>query len=239
MAHEAYFTVDMEPDCPPYLSGWRGVDEGAPALFSLLARRSIPATLFLTGALVRRNPDQVRAWAEAGHDLGCHGDAHVRFSRQSPEAAYADLARATETLSRYTEVRSFRAPNLDLPRALLPRLHQLGYRIDSSEGRHKHLGATLRREAGLLRVPASTTSSVLRLPPSIVAPILRLLPDPLVLFIHPWELVELRRERLRLDCRARTGPTALAALDGLFTRLTEAGYRWRLLGELDSRGRGV
>jgi peptidoglycan-N-acetylglucosamine deacetylase len=229
---EACFTVDMEPDCPPYLSGWRGIDEGAPALLALLGRHRIPSTMFVTGALVRRDPDRVRAWAEAGHELGCHGDAHVRYSLQSRPAAYEDLARATETLSRFGPVRSFRAPNLDLPPWLLPRLAQLGYAIDSSEGRHKHLRARVRREAGLLRIPASTTSSLLRLPPALVAPILSLLPSPLVLFVHPWELVDLRRERLRFDCRARTGPPALAALDGLFHRLTEAGYRWTRLCDL-------
>src|SRR5688572_1200135 len=109
----AFFTVDMEPDCPPLRAGWRGIDEGAPRLMELLARHDIPATLFVTGALVRRSPDLVRAWAERGHELGCHGDAHVRFSTLAPHAAHADLARATESLSRFGPVRSFRAPNLD------------------------------------------------------------------------------------------------------------------------------
>jgi peptidoglycan/xylan/chitin deacetylase (PgdA/CDA1 family) len=229
----ACFTVDMEPDCPPFLSGWRGIDEGAPRLFALLRRWSIPATLFVTGALVRRDPGQVHAWADEGHELGCHGDAHVRFSTMAPAAALDDLRRATDTLARLGgPPRSFRAPNLDLPRALLPRLGELGYTLDSSEGRHKHPRARVRREAGLLRVPASTTSSLLRLPPALVAPLLRLLPSPLVLFVHPWELVDLRRERLRLDCRARTGPPALAALDGLFARLIAAGYRFGRMDEL-------
>jgi peptidoglycan/xylan/chitin deacetylase (PgdA/CDA1 family) len=220
----ACFTVDMEPDCPPYLSGWRGVDEGAPKLFELLRRWAIPSTLFVTGALVRRDPDRVRAWAADGHELGCHGDAHVRFSTMAPQAAFDDLRRATDALSALGTVRSFRAPNLDLPAPMLPVLRELGYALDSSEGRHKHFRARVRREAGLLRVPASTTSSLLRLPPWLVAPILKRLPSPLVMFIHPWELVDLRRERLRFDCRARTGDTAVAALDGLFARLKEAGY---------------
>ncbi len=227
-----YFTVDMEPDCPPYLSGWRGIDEGAPRLMDLLERWSIPATLFVTGALARRKPEQVRDWIARGHELGCHGDAHVRLATMSTRAAREDLARATETLSRFARVRSFRAPNLDLPYPLLPVLAQLGYELDSSEGRHKHLFARMRRDPLLLRVPASTTSSILRLPPALTAPILSRLAAPLVLFIHPWELVDLRRESLRFDCRARTGPPALAALDGLFARLVAGGARFARLDEL-------
>jgi hypothetical protein len=156
----------------------------------------------------------------------------VRFSALAPRAAADDLRRATETLAAIAPVRSFRAPNLDLPRALLPLLAELGYAIDSSEGRHKHFRARVRREAGLIRVPATTTSSILRLPPQIVAPLLRLLPSPLVLFVHPWELVDLRAAKLRFDCRARTGPPALAALDGLFARLTAAGYRFSRMDSL-------
>ena len=228
----AYFTVDMEPDCPPYMAGWRGIDEGAPQLFSLLRRHSIPATLFITGALVRRDPELIRRWADDGHELGCHGDAHVRFSTLAPHAAYEDLRRATDSLQQLGPVRSFRAPNLDLPKSLLGRLAGLGYALDSSEGRHKHLSARVRREAGVLRVPASTTSSLLRLPPWLIAPILRRLPSPLVLFIHPWELVDLRKEQLRYDCRARTGPPTLAALDGLFERLIAAGFQFSRMDEL-------
>jgi hypothetical protein len=33
-----------------------------------------------------------------------------------------------------------------------------------------------------------------------------------VLFVHPWEFVDLRRERLRFDCRFKTGGQALDAV---------------------------
>jgi hypothetical protein len=56
------------------------------------------------------------------------------------------------------------------------------------------------------------TSSVLRLPRAIRDPWLLALRDPVVLFVHPWEFVDLTRERLRLDCRFRTGAVALQCL---------------------------
>jgi hypothetical protein len=56
------------------------------------------------------------------------------------------------------------------------------------------------------------TSSVLRLPRAIRDPWLLSLRDPVVLFVHPWEFVDLTQERLRLDCRFRTGAIALQCL---------------------------
>ena len=38
------------------------------------------------------------------------------------------------------------------------------------------------------------------------------LSDPVVLFVHPWEFVDLTHETLRYDCRFRTGAFALRAL---------------------------
>ena len=42
-------TVDLEPDCPPFLQGFRGVEHGVPSLLSLLDELEIPATFFTTG----------------------------------------------------------------------------------------------------------------------------------------------------------------------------------------------
>ena len=66
-----------------------------------------------------------------------------------------------------------------------------------------------RASTRLNRVPASTTSSVLRLPRAVRFPIFATLADPVVLFVHPWEFADFRHSNLRLDCRFRTGQTAL------------------------------
>jgi hypothetical protein len=60
------------------------------------------------------------------------------------------------------------------------------------------------------------------------------LASPVVLFIHPWEFVDLTRERLRLDCRFRTGDPALRAVlevVALFRKRGAAFVRMRQLGE--------
>ena len=63
------------------------------------------------------------------------------------------------------------------------------------------------------------------------------LSSPVVLFVHPWEFVDLTRERLRLDCRFRTGDPALRSVmevlallrarGAMFLRMTELGARVR------------
>lgn len=216
---EVFFTVDVEPDCPPYLHGWRGVTEGLPQLLDLLAGEKVPATFFVTGQTAERFPDTVHELVTAGHELGCHGHSHGRFGTMDRAQAELELSKASSVLRRFGPTTAFRAPNLDLPDAFLPLLVEAGFGVDSSEGSHRldhrvRRATRARRETtGLLRLPASTTSSVLRLPPGLRDPWLARLERPVVLLFHPWELVDLRGERrLRWDCRAGTGPRALAAV---------------------------
>ena len=53
---------------------------------------------------------------------------------------------------------------------------------------------------------------MLRLPSAPLRFRLNRLESPAVLFVHPWEFVDLRREKLRIDCRWRTGDVALKQL---------------------------
>ncbi len=205
------FTVDIEQDCPPYLNTWRGIEEGLPRLLKLLESEKVPATCFTTGEVARRYPEAVRAVVAAGHELGCHGDTHAAFDRMRAADADRELAAASSTLRSFGQVDSFRAPYLRFPRAFVPLLARHGYSLDSSEGRHKRFRAIVRREGAVLRIPASITSSTLRWPPIARNLLLAQLAEPVVVFVHPWEFIDLRRERLRFDCRFRTGDAALEA----------------------------
>ncbi|MBW3534738.1 MAG: polysaccharide deacetylase family protein [Gemmatimonadetes bacterium] len=230
------FSVDVEPDCPPYLAGWRGVEEGLPALLGLLADAEVTATFFTTGETAERHPAAVASIVAAGHELGCHGHTHRRFDGMDPADARDEVERSSATLRAFAPVTSFRAPNLSLPDACLPLLEDAGYRLDSSEGAYKParwagaaaraLGLRPRPETTLRRVAASTTSSALRLPPALRDPILLALASPVVLFVHPWEMVDLSGERLRWDCRARTGEPARAAVAEVLRLFQEHGARF-------------
>lgn len=226
------FTVDLEQDCPPYLDTYRGAEEGMPRLLALLAEAEVVATVFTTGGIGRRYPDLVREIVSAGHELACHGDTHRAFDRMTDAEATDEIARSTETLRRSAPVTAFRAPYLRLPRRHLGALRENGYTVDSSEGTYKSPGITSRQDQGLLRVPASLTSSALRLPRFVRNALLRPLGSPLVPFVHPWELIDLRRAKVRWDCRVGTGEHAARAIAGTLRDLRARGATFRTISAL-------
>lgn len=226
-------TVDLEPDCPPFLSeSWRGVTEGFPDLLGLLREQAVPVTVFCTGEVAERYPEAVDALLEDGHELGCHGQTHQPFPGMGAAQAADEIGRSAATLRRFAPVDAFRAPYLRFPEEYLPLLAAEGFRLDSSGARYKWGGARPGSVPGLVRIPASVTSSVLRLPALVRDPWLRALSDPVVLFVHPWEFVDLRRTRLRYDCRFRTGSFALDALRSVIRGFRSRGGDFRRLSEL-------
>ena len=73
---------------------------------------------------------------------------------------------------------------------------------------------------------------MLRLPAFVRDPWLALLSDPVVLFVHPWEFVDLTRESLRWDCRLRTGPVALECLRAVIASFAARGAEFVSMREL-------
>jgi peptidoglycan-N-acetylglucosamine deacetylase len=240
------FTVDFEPDCPPFLWGWRGVEEGMPRLLSLLREQRVRATFFTTGDSARRYPETIRALLADGHELACHGMWHRPFPDLSREEARAEIEESSEILRAFAPVTSFRAPYLRFPDDYVDLLPANGLTLDSSHGKYKL--AYWRSKLGngdassvdaLTRVAASTTSSVLRIPRLARRAILRSLSSPVVLFVHPWEFVDLTHEKLRYDCRFRTGEPALVCVRDVLQRFTSRGAQWITMRELDPRAEHV
>ncbi len=204
-------TIDVEQDCPPYLDTYEGIERGMPRLLELFKGEAVPATFFMTGDVARRYPEMVRSVAEHGHEIGCHGDTHPRFSALKPESARREIGEATEVLRGFYPVTSFRAPYLDFPPAYLAILRELGYRLDSSQGRHKSLRARVQKDS-LVRIPASLPPSWLRVHRLFSRLMLSFMADPIVLFFHPWEFIDMTRSPIPKDCRFRTGDLALDSL---------------------------
>lgn len=215
--------IDVEPDCPPYLaSQYRGIVDGLPRLLDALGFLGVPVTCFCTGEVAERHPDCVRDIVARGHELGNHGHTHRPFDTLTEYEARQELRSSCSALRDFgVRVTSFRAPNLRFPDRFLPLLEEHDFRVDSSQAKYKLAYYRSRTPTTLKRVPASTTSSVLRLPPAIRDPWLLRLASPVVLFVHPWEFVDLTRERLRLDCRFRTGDPAFRALREVVTLFRE------------------
>lgn len=227
------FTVDLEQDCPPFLSGYRGMEQGFPRLLEMLNRLGVPATFFTTGDVAARFPNAVRQLLDDGHELGCHGMTHTAFTTLDRPAARAEIEESADRLRAFGRVTSFRAPYLQFPDAYVDLLEANGFELDSSQARYKLAYYLSRRPARVTRVPASVTSSVLRLPRVVRRAYLAALSNPIVLFVHPWEFVDLRRERLRIDCRFKTGDIALRCVEDVLGSYVERGARFVRIRELD------
>ncbi len=206
-------TVDMEPDCPPFLNTFKGIEQGTEKLLSLFGRLGVPATFFFTGMVAQAYPHIVKQVLDAGHEIGCHGDSHTPFTQLDRHGAAKEITDSLAVLRRFERVVSFRAPNLVFPEIYLNLLAENGILIDSSLARYK-MGYLFRtKNPPVKRLPVSATSSVLRLPGWIRTPYLGALSSPMVLFVHPWEFVDFRHTNLRLDCRFKTGDMALDCLE--------------------------
>ncbi|MFL5607737.1 MAG: polysaccharide deacetylase family protein [Gemmatimonadaceae bacterium] len=226
-------TVDFEPDCPPYLSStFRGIEEGAPALLALFAELGVRATYFTTGDVAARYPAAVHALLRDGHELGCHGVTHTAFDALDEAGARWEIEESVRLLRTFAPVSSFRAPYLRFPEPYVRLLEDAGFSLDSSLARYKRSYHAPRLPTTLTRIPASMTSSVLRLPRWIRDPWLGALRDPVVLFVHPWEFVDLTRENLRYDCRFRTGDVALRCLRDVIEMFQRRGSTFVPMREL-------
>jgi peptidoglycan/xylan/chitin deacetylase (PgdA/CDA1 family) len=238
VAFDASFTCDLEPDCPPYLRGFRGVEQGLPKLLDLLERLRIPATFFTTGDVARKYPDAVRAVLAGGHELGCHGMTHTAFTSMERDVARAEIEESAAILRTFAPVTSFRAPYLRFPDSYLDMLESAGFTLDSSHAKYKKAYYDSRRagvQTTLRRIPASLTSSALRIPKLFREAYVRAVSAPVVLFVHPWEFVDLRRERLRYDCRFRTGDTAIACVGDVLSGMQRRGARFSTMRDLAER----
>jgi len=129
-------------------------------------------------------------------------------------------------------VTSFRAPYLKFPETYLGLLEDEGFLLDSSQAKYKL--AYYRKSAAtpLKRVPVSMTSSHLRFPEWIRGPYLNFLSSPVVLYVHPWEFVDLRKEKLRFDCRFKTGSIAVDCLRSVLRHFKRQNARFLKMKDL-------
>jgi peptidoglycan/xylan/chitin deacetylase (PgdA/CDA1 family) len=235
MVFEAAFTVDLEPDCPPFLCGFRGVEQGLPGLLALLAELRITATFFTTGDVARKYPGAVISVVGAGHELGCHGMTHTAFTSMAREQARGEIVESAAILRAFAPVTSFRAPYLKLPDEYLDLVAAAGFSLDSSQAKYKRAYYASRRASvasTVKRIPASLTSSALRIPKLLREVYLRSLNAPVVLFVHPWEFVDLRKERIRYDCRFRTGDVALECVADVLRGMQKRGAVFKTMRDL-------
>jgi peptidoglycan/xylan/chitin deacetylase (PgdA/CDA1 family) len=78
--------------------------QGTPAVLEILAAAAVPATFFLVGEQVRRDPALAREIVAAGHTVGLHCDRHRNLLRLTPGQMRADVDRAQATIEDVTGV---------------------------------------------------------------------------------------------------------------------------------------
>jgi peptidoglycan/xylan/chitin deacetylase (PgdA/CDA1 family) len=158
--------------------------------------------------------------------------SHTAFTSLDRDAARDEITRSAAILREFASVTSFRAPYLQFPDAYLDLLEASGFELDSSQAVYKAAYYRPRARTRIRRVPASVTSSVLRLPSVVRRIYLGALSSPVVLFVHPWEFVDLRREKLRLDCRFKTGDIALGCVRDVLESYADRSAKFVRMREL-------
>jgi peptidoglycan/xylan/chitin deacetylase (PgdA/CDA1 family) len=236
LADRVVLSVDVEQDVPPYLSSWRGVEEGLPRLLDLLDELGVGATFFVTGECCRLFPSTVREIAER-HEVGCHGYRHERFDRLPADEQFRRIKVATEIIERTTGERpkGFRSPNFRCNTSTYEALSRLGYVYDSSLAVYRR--GPRPESYGIVEVENTWPSSFLRLPVAISRPLMAAslhIFDPLVLDFHPWELVGMRG--VRWDCGFATGKVAEERLRRLLEYLLGRGVKLVTMMEVVKQG---
>jgi polysaccharide deacetylase family protein (PEP-CTERM system associated) len=109
-----------------------GLKRQTQVLLALLDDLGVRATFFVLGMAARAHPELVEAVAERGHEIACHGDAHVPVRTQTSDEFTADLIRARTTIEQLTGSSpvGYRAPAFSITREVA----DWAYRVLSEHG---------------------------------------------------------------------------------------------------------
>lgn len=135
-------------------------NEDTRKLLEILKKHEVRATFFMTGGWIEKYPDDVKAIAEGGHDLGNHSENHKQMSQLSLEECKKEIMTPHEKVKKLTgkDMTLFRPPYGDYNDTLIKAAKSCGYYpiqwdVDSLDWKdydaetiirkiteHKHLG---------------------------------------------------------------------------------------------------
>lgn len=106
---------------------WGNEDTGE--ILSILEKYKINTTFFMTGGWVEEYPDDVKAIAEAGHDLANHSENHKHMSQLSEEENKEELMKVHNKVKELTgvEMDLFRPPYGDYANHVINAAKEIGY----------------------------------------------------------------------------------------------------------------
>lgn len=133
------------------------------ALLALFGELQARATFFVLGMAARAHPELLERIVAAGHEIGCHGDAHLPVHAQTRQEFAADLRAARATIEELTgrTPTGYRAPAFSITKAsdwAYGVLAEEGFAYDASQ----HDSPALRDRA----VPSTAAPHRLELDPS-------------------------------------------------------------------------
>jgi peptidoglycan/xylan/chitin deacetylase (PgdA/CDA1 family) len=107
---------------------------GAKRILDLLNRKNITSTWFVPGVVIDSHEDNVRAVADAGHEIEHHGYSHRIPSTLPPALEESEMVRAIESIVRVAgkAPRGYRSPAWDLSPVTIDLLLRHGFNYDSS-----------------------------------------------------------------------------------------------------------
>ena len=113
------------------------VERNTDRVLQVFADHGARSTFFVLGWVAERQPRLVRAIADRGHEIACHGYGHQMITRLSRSQFEADVRRAKAAVedAAGTTVIGYRAPTFSVVRETLWSLEVLvetGFRYDSS-----------------------------------------------------------------------------------------------------------
>ncbi|MCU1686307.1 MAG: hypothetical protein JWQ81_7046 [Amycolatopsis sp.] len=123
-------------DTPSALSrGAYGANEGVPRILRLLDKYHLPATFFIPGDTADRHPEETKAIAAAGHEIGHHGYCHEPPPGLSLTEEREMIERGIDALERQVGVRprGYRSPSWELSHNTYALLAEYGIEYDASQ----------------------------------------------------------------------------------------------------------
>lgn len=104
-------------------------NEDTKTILKILKKHDVHVTFFMTGGWVEAYPDDVKAIAKAGHELGNHSENHKQMSTLSADQCKDEIMKVHEKVKKLTgiEMTDFRPPYGDYNDTLITAAAECGY----------------------------------------------------------------------------------------------------------------
>ncbi|WP_439595713.1 polysaccharide deacetylase family protein [Falsiroseomonas sp.] len=132
--HETIPLRDNDQSPMRISQGQYGNRQGIPRIRALLARHGIPATFFYPAVSALLHPEEVRAVAQEGHEIGVHSWIHEANTKLPPGVERELTLRARDTLEKVSGQRpvGMRTASWDFSVDTLSIIKEMGLLYDSS-----------------------------------------------------------------------------------------------------------